>query len=268
MNNEKIRVLIGDDTADYGVKVASKLREMGVFAYTRRKDGNVILDSVKNSCPDVAVIDLTLPNLDAIALMRKVDEQLIRKPAFIVISSIKNDFIERQVVESGASYFIVSPFEIENLCSVIKSLVRKNDTSECTDMEIVVTDIIQQLGVPAHIKGYHYLRTAILEAVRNRNLMESVTKQLYPLVAAKYSTTPSRVERAIRHAITVAWDRCNIEVLNSFFGCTVDICRGRPTNSEFIALVTDKLRLKMKTVTAVRQFNRPLDYNEVQTYTA
>lgn len=268
MNNEKIKVLIGDDTAEDGVKIASKLREMGLFAYTRRKDGNVILEAVRKNCPDVVVIDLTLPNLDAIALMRKINEHMVRKPAFIIISSIKNNFIERQVIEGGASYFIVRPYEPENLCSVIKSLVRKNDTSDCTDMEIVVTDIIQHLGVPAHIKGYHYLRTAILEAVENRSVMESVTKQLYPKVAEKYDTTASRVERAIRHAITVAWDRCDIEVLNSFFGCTVDIERGRPTNSEFIALVTDKLRLQMKTVTTVRQVNKPIEYIEKRTYSA
>lgn len=268
MYNEKIKVLIGDDTANDGVKVASKLREMGLFAYTRRKDGNIILESVRKDCPDVVVVDLTLPNLDAIALMRKINEQMVRCPEFIVISSIQNNFIERQVIEGGASYFIVRPYDAENLCSVIKSLVRKNSAYDCTDMELVVTDIIQHLGVPAHIKGYHYLRTAILEAMENRNLMESVTKLLYPLVAQKYGTTPSRVERAIRHAITVAWDRCDAEVLNSFFGCTVDICRGRPTNSEFIALVTDKLRLQMKNVTTVRQENKPIEYIEKKTYIA
>lgn len=246
MNNNQIKVLIGDNTADYGVKIASKLREYGVYAYTRRKDGNVIFESIKNDSPDVVVSDLTLPNLDAIALMKKSRELLIKKCEFIVTSAIKNSFIERQVIEAGASYFIVRPFDIENLCSVIKSVVRKNITEECTDMEIIVTDIIHRLGVPAHIKGYHYLRTAILEAVENRHLMDCVTKQLYPSVAKKYDTTSSRVERAIRHAIEIAWDRGNVEVINSFFGYTVDTYRGKPTNSEFIALVTDKLRLKYK----------------------
>lgn len=246
MENEQIKVLIGDDTADNGIKIASKLREYGIYAYTRRKDGNVIFEAIKNDLPDVAVIDLTLPNLDAIALMKKLNELLIKKPEFIITSSVKNNFIEKQVIESGAAYFIVKPFETENLCSVIKSIVRKGISDGCTDLEIIVTDIIHRLGVPAHIKGYHYLRTAILEAVINRNLMDCVTKMLYPSVAQKYDTTSSRVERAIRHAIEIAWNRGNTEVLNSFFGYTVDTYRGKPTNSEFIALVTDKLRLQYK----------------------
>lgn len=246
MKNEQIKVLIGDDTADYGVKIASKLRENGIYAFTRRKDGNIIYDSIKSDSPDVVVTDLTMSGLDGIALMQKVREDLSENTEFIITSSIKNSFIERQVFDSGASYYIVKPFEIENLCSVIKSVVRKNVSEECTDLEIIVTDLIHHLGVPAHIKGYHYLRTAILEAVQNRQLMDCVTKQLYPSVAEKYDTTSSRVERAIRHAIEIAWDRGNVEVLNSFFGYTVNTYRGKPTNSEFIALVTDKLRLQYK----------------------
>lgn len=256
MKNEQIKVLIGDDTADYGVKIASKLREHGVYAYTRRKDGGVIFESIKNDSPDVVVADLTLPTLDGIALMQKVNTTLSEGPKFIITSSIKNSFIERQVIEGGAAYFIIKPFEIENLCSVIKSIVRKNVSAECTDLEIIVTDMIHHLGVPAHIKGYHYLRTAILEAVNNHRLMDCVTKQLYPSVAEKYDTTSSRVERAIRHAIDVAWDRGNVEVLNSFFGYTVDTYRGKPTNSEFIALVTDKLRLQYKS--ALNQIKRDI----------
>lgn len=246
MNNDQIKVLIGDNSADYGVKIASKLREYGIYAYTRKKDGNVIFEAIQKDMPDVVVADLTLPNLDAIALMNKTDEFLAKKPEFIVTSAIKNNFIERQAIENGAAYFIVKPFDIENLCSIIKSIVRKNVSAECTDLEIIVTDIIHKLGVPAHIKGYHYLRTAILQAVENRRLMDCVTKQLYPSVAQKYDTTSSRVERAIRHAIEIAWDRGNVEVLNSFFGYTVNTYRGKPTNSEFIALVTDKLRLQYK----------------------
>lgn len=268
MINSKIKVLIGDDTADDGVRTASKLREMGVYAYTRRKDGNVIFESIRSNCPDVVVIDLTLPNLDAIALIKKTKELSAKQPEFIVVSAIKNNFIERQVIEGGASYFIVRPFETENLCSVIKSLVRKSNAFESADMEVIVTDIIQHLGVPAHIKGYHYLRTAILEAVRNNRLMDSVTKQLYPYVAVKYGTTPSRVERAIRHAITVAWERCDTEVINSFFGCTVDTFRGRPTNSEFIALVSDKLRLQMKNASNQEQRNEQIEYIEPKFYIA
>ena len=114
------------------------------------------------------------------------------------------------------------------------------------DMEVIVTDVIHQLGVPAHIKGYHYLREAILASLANGALLESVTKSLYPTVAERFETTPSRVERTIRHAIEIAWDRGNLDTLNSFFGYTVDTSKGKPTNSEFIALITDKIRLKYK----------------------
>ncbi len=254
MRTEEIKVLIGDDTAEYGVSIAAKLRDYGIFAYTRRKDGAVIYESIKNDAPDVAVTDLTLPKLDSIAMIKKLHELTGVKTEFIVTSAIKNNFIERQVIESGASYFIVKPFDAENLCSIIKSLVRRNVTDECTDLEIIVTDIIHRLGVPAHIKGYHYLRTAILQSINDRQLMECVTKKLYPSVAEKYNTTSSRVERAIRHAIEIAWERGNTDVLNSFFGCTIDVYKGKPTNSEFIALVTDKLRLQYKT--ALRKSSR------------
>jgi two-component system response regulator (stage 0 sporulation protein A) len=174
---------------------------------------------------------------------------------FIITSAIQNSFIERQVFESGAAYFLVKPFEAENLCSIIKSIAQKTASADCTDAEIIVTNIIHKLGVPAHIKGYHYLRTAILEASKDRRLLDSITKCLYPLVAEKYSTTPSRVERAIRHAIELAWDRGNAEVLESFFGYTINTYRGKPTNSEFIALITDKLILQRKSAIAINKTN-------------
>ena len=150
-------------------------------------------------------------------------------------------------MENGASRFMLKPYAAEDLCRAINSILGDKADSFSDDMEIVVTDIIHQLGVPAHIKGYHYLRTAILHSIEDKTLLESVTKLLYPTVAGIYDTTSSRVERAIRHAIEIAWDRGNVDTLNSFFGYTVDISKGKPTNSEFIALITDKLRLRYKT---------------------
>ena len=251
MENDRIKVLIGDDTAGGGVKYASMLREMGIYAYTRRKEGRVLFESIISDEPDVVVVDLTLPDMDAIVLMRNVEDLRRSLPAFIVTSDIRNSFVERQVMENGASYFMARPYDTETLCSIIKSVSKRVVNSSCADMEVMVTDIIQKLGVPAHIKGYHYLRTAILNAVENRGLMDCVTKQLYPCVAKQYDTTSSRVERAIRHAIEIAWDRGDAGVINSFFGYTVDSMRGRPTNSEFIALVTDKLRLQMKSTVTI-----------------
>lgn len=246
MENESIKVLIGDNSAANGVKAAAKLRESGMIAYTRKMEGSTIYESIINDRPDVVITALTLHDTDAITLITRVKEKLINVPAFIVASNVNNSFIERQVLANGAAYFISEPFDLNELASIIKSVCKKTASTTCTDTEIMVTDIIQKIGVPAHIKGYHYLRTAIISAINNSHLMESVTKQLYPCVAQKYSTTSSRVERAIRHAIEIAWDRGNSDVISSYFGYSVNSYRGRPTNSEFIALITDKIRLKLK----------------------
>ncbi len=244
--NSKIKVLIGDDSASTSVNLANKLREKGLYVYTRRKDCQVIVDSIRNDPPDVAVLDINIKNGDAVTVMKKVRELPVRTPAFIITSDLDNEFIEHQVMDNGASRFMLKPYDAEELFSVIDSVLGDKTSSMSNDMEIVVTDMIHQLGVPAHIKGYHYLRTAILYSIEDKSLLESVTKLLYPTVASLYDTTSSRVERAIRHAIEIAWDRGNVDTLNSFFGYTVDTSKGKPTNSEFIALITDKLRLRYK----------------------
>ena len=244
--NNKIKVLIGDDSAGTGVSLANKLRERGMYAYTRRKDCGVIVDSIKNDPPDAAVLDITAENGDAVTIMKKVRELGVKYPAFIITSAFDNEFIERQVMENGAAKFLLKPYDADDLIGAITSALGDRANSLSDDMEIVVTDMIHQLGVPAHIKGYHYLRTAILYSIEDKTLLESVTKLLYPTVARIYETTSSRVERAIRHAIEIAWDRGNVDTLNSFFGYTVDTSKGKPTNSEFIALITDKLRLRYK----------------------
>ena len=244
--NNKIKVLIGDDSASEGVSIANKLRERGMYAYTRRKDCSVILDSIRKDPPDVAVLDITVQDGDAVLIMKKTRELGVRFPVFIVTSPFDNEFIERQVIDNGASKFLLKPYDADDLCNAINSALGGRAGSLSDDMEIVVTDIIHQLGVPAHIKGYHYLRTAILYSIEDKTLLDSVTKLLYPTVANIYDTTSSRVERAIRHAIEIAWNRGNVDTLNSFFGYTVDTGKGKPTNSEFIALITDKLRLRYK----------------------
>lgn len=248
MDNRKIKVLIGDDSAEYGVACANELRSLGLYVVTRRRDGKLILDAIHNDQPDVVVIDAILPNMDAIEILEKTRYQE-RRPHFIITSAYENEFIERQVMENGAAYFMMKPFDISTLGNRIKGLMQKQKTTETAiqqaDLEVIVTDMIHQLGVPAHIKGYHYLRTAILASIQNQALLESVTKMLYPTVAQKYDTTSSRVERAIRHAIEIAWDRGDLDTINSFFGYTVNNCKGKPTNSEFIALLTDKRAFSM-----------------------
>ena len=244
--NGKVKVLIGDDSAETGVSIANKLRERGMYAYTRRKDCGVILESIRKEPPDVAVLDVSAQNGDVVTIMKRVRELGVKFPVFIVTSSFDNEFIERQVMDNGASKFLLKPYDADDLCAAINSSLGDKANSLSDDMEIVVTDIIHQLGVPAHIKGYHYLRTAILYSISDKALLDSVTKLLYPTVAEIYDTTSSRGERAIRHASEIAWDRGNVDTLNAFFGYTVDTGKGKPTNSEFIALITDKLRLRYK----------------------
>lgn len=251
----KVKVLIGDDSVEYGIACASPLRGQGMYVMTRPKDGTALLETIKSDAPDVVVMDAILPHMDAIELMKKVQASGGKRPQFIVTSAYDNPFIEKQVMQGGAAYFMLKPFEISALGERITSLTQGGMTGRnapgTENMEIVVTDVIHQLGVPAHIKGYHYLREAILSSIEDPELLESVTKLLYPTVAKRFDTTSSRVERAIRHAIEIAWDRGNLDTLNAFFGYTVNTCKGKPTNSEFIALITDKLRLQHRV--AMRQ---------------
>ena len=171
-------------------------------------------------------------------------------PAFVILSNFTSPALEREVMGSGASYFMVSPFEAGELAQRVQQIVGTGTAAPARGgeepLEIQVTEILHQIGVPAHIKGYHYLRDSILMAVRTPEIINAVTKQLYPSVAKDYETTPSRVERAIRHAIEVAWDRGDVDVLTGYFGYTIHNTRGKPTNSEFIAMISDRLRLHMK----------------------
>ncbi len=247
--NHKVKVLIGDDSVEYGIACANCFRSNGIYTVTRKKDGKVVLDSIKNDQPEVVIMDAVMTNYDAVEVMSKLKAGGGALPKFIITSAYDNAFLERQVVEAGASYFVQRPFDNDMMLRRAQKLLSgdlADDMDQPHDLEVVVTEIIHQLGVPAHIKGYHYLRTAILMSIDDAELMESITKRLYPSVAKEFSTTSSRVERAIRHAIEIAWDRGNIDTLNSFFGYTVNTCKGKPTNSEFIALITDKLRLQYK----------------------
>jgi len=245
--NDKIKVLIGDDTVDFGITTASALRNYGLYAITRRKDGNILFNAIMDEKPDFVIIDTVMPHMDAIDLIRQTKNQMNFFPHFIVTSSYDNPFVEREIMELGAAYYMLRPFDYKILAERIISMTTVQDRNITEqNLEIVVTDTIHQLGVPAHIKGYHYLRTSIMLSIENPELLDSVTKLLYPTVAQKFNTTSSRVERAIRHAIEIAWDRGDLDILNSFFGYTVNTCKGKPTNSEFIALLTDKLRLQIK----------------------
>lgn len=258
---KRLKVLIGDDTQEYGVSCAETLRSMGFFCILRPKDGAIMFETIRDELPDIAVIDLSMATFDAIELVKRLNKIPDKKPVIIVTSVCDNAFAQRTLAQLGVAYFLIRPFDYKVLGSRINEIMGYDlldDTSfsarptqvTTPDLEVVVTEMIHQLGVPAHVKGYHYIRSAILHCIENNEMLECITKLLYPTVAEEYSTTPSRVERAIRHAIELAWDRGNIETLNSFFGYTVNTGKGKPTNSEFIALVTDKIKLKFrKTVT-------------------
>ena len=197
-----------------------------------------------------------MPHIDALGVLERSKTMNLQKsPLFFVMSNFDNPRLEQQALSAGASYYLLKPFKAETLAQRIIQVtgwqsnelplkLKKPQTD--TDLEVMVTEIIHQIGVPAHIKGYHYLREAIILSVNNPEIINSITKQLYPTVAKKFHTTSSRVERAIRHGIEVAWDRGDVDVLNSYFGYTIHIGRGKPTNSEFIAMIADKLRLKLK----------------------
>ncbi len=247
---DKIKILIGDDSSEYGLTWASLLKKEGMFTAARRKNGKVILESVKNDMPDFLIIEAKMPELDAASLLDEIRAAKGTVPVTIVVSNINTPELEKEVMDAGASYFMVKPFAPEIMVNKINALknYRKAASPETVrdiaNIEYIVTDMIHRIGIPAHIKGYHYLRTAIILSINDDEMINSVTKLLYPTVAQKYSTTSSRVERAIRHAIEIAWDRGDVDVLNGLFGYTIHTARGKPTNSEFIALIADKLRLQ------------------------
>lgn len=248
MTKPTLKTLICDESADFGIKLASYLSQNDIFAYTRRNEEKYIVSSIVSDSPDLVIADLTLRDSDAVQLMTKVRGLVKKAPQFIIISEISNSFIDRQLIECGASYTIAKPFELDDIYNIIKLATIKNISEQCDDAELIVTNLIRSLGIPAHVKGYRYIRTAILESAKDRQCLESMTKQLYPRVASIYQTTPARVERAIRHSIETAWNRNNKEAMSAFFGCSVENFVSRPTNSEFIALASDKLMLHMRKV--------------------
>ncbi|MCL1880864.1 MAG: sporulation transcription factor Spo0A [Oscillospiraceae bacterium] len=267
MSKKQIRVLIGDDSSEFGMAWASALVARKMYVVTRPKNGQQLLDIIKSDKSfDVAVIEAKMPELSAESLLKALAKSNLRErmpmPIVIVVANYDSPQTEIEVMGAGAKYYLVKPFDSSYLASKILELVNGSmvytpvptpdfvsyniHDAVPDDVEYLITDIIHQIGIPAHIKGYHYLRASILLSVEDPDIMNHITKKLYPMVAKQYQTTPSRVERAIRHAIEIAFDRGNIDTLNSFFGYTIQNAKGKPTNSEFIALIADKLILKFK----------------------
>lgn len=228
------------------------------------RDGEEVCQIIKDKEPDIVLLDIIMPKLDGLTVMEKIgqDIHIQKKPEFVVISAIGQERITEDAFLLGARYYIMKPFDHEMLLSRIQSLKvdrqkRKTEIRKVVpyetkmdymerNLETDVTNMIHEIGVPAHIKGYQYLRDAIMMAVEDMNMLNSITKILYPTIAKNHQTTPSRVERAIRHAIEVAWSRGKMDTIDELFGYTVSVGKGKPTNSEFIALIADKIRLDYK----------------------
>lgn len=251
----RLKVLIADDSAQFGKECQKALKDFGFDVVLCSKDGERVSNSIDNGNYDVVLMDAFMSNGDGIDVLEHINESLVEKPLVILVSSVDSPDFEEQMINAGADYYFIKPV---NPASVAKRIARlsnwktekkKRELAPFTDsdMDVVISDIMRQIGVPAHIKGYHYLRTSIKLSVHDSEMLSSVTKLLYPTVAKAYNTTASRVERAIRHAIEVAWDRGDVDVLSSYFGYTIQSQRGKPTNSEFIAMITDKIKLSMRT---------------------
>ena len=254
---KKLKIIIADDTTELGKNCAKVFKAYGMEVSLCEKDGKTVLGRIKTDKPDIVLADVFMPNLDILGVLEGMkDVKKEERPIVIAMSAFDNQRLEKELLDAGAGYYFLKPFDTNNMAERIMKLshwkndntplVLKNDVLTDTELEMMITEIIHEIGVPAHIKGYHYLREAIILSVKNSEIINSVTKLLYPTVAKNYGTTASRVERAIRHAIEVAWDRGDIDVLNSYFGYTIQNDRGKPTNSEFIAMISDKLRLKLK----------------------
>jgi len=245
-------VLIADSSEEFCSSLSSTLQRVGGFQIVGTAgDGEQAIRMVMDKKPDILVLDLMLSKQDGISVLKAID-RMERKPATLATSGFVTEYVANAAANLGVRYLMLKPCDMgavaERLEEIrggesLRPVLRRPDK---TSIETMVTGIIHEIGVPAHIKGYQYLREAIIIAVNDMDVINAITKVLYPQVAKTFQTTPSRVERAIRHAIEVAWDRGDLDTLQRFFGYTVSNTKGKPTNSEFIALIADKLQLQLK----------------------
>ena len=270
MKDSKISVLIADDNKEFcNILNDYLLNQRDIVVTGIAKDGLEALQLIEEKKPDLVVLDIIMPHLDGLGVLERLHAKNgDNTPRIIVLSAVGQDKITQRALELGAEYYAIKPIDIEVLLGRIKDIknftpseIKKTYAStreirgqfieiskkDQENLEALVTNVIHEVGVPAHIKGYQYLREAIMMVVNNIDIINQITKQLYPDIAVKYHTTPSRVERAIRHAIEVAWGRGQSDTVDNIFGYTISAAKGKPTNSEFIAMIADKLRLELKT---------------------
>ncbi len=253
MSDNTIKVLLTDDNVDFcGVLKSYLDAKSDIEVVDVCHDGESAFEKVYQHKPDVVVLDGIMPKLDGLGFLEKVrqsGEALDTK--FIMLTALTAEDVTQSALNLGVSYYMAKPFDMESLVQRIRTAKHGNQqvqqkTNSQVSIEARVTQILHEIGVPAHIRGYHYMRESIILAIDDIDMLNYITKELYPCIAKKYNTTPSRVERAIRHAIEVAWSRGVVDSKNNLFGYTINANRGKPTNSEFIALIADRLRLEIK----------------------
>lgn len=266
----KASVLIVDDNREFCDILSSFVERDEYFKVVGiAKDGLEALDKIAEKEPDVLILDIIMPHLDGLGVLEKLRElDLEKMPKVVILSAVGQDQITQRAIELGADYYVVKPFDFKVFMKRLRQIIGINNgikgmeknnyikmpiidginINESKNLEAKITNVIHEIGVPAHIKGYQYLREAISMVIEDMDLLGAITKELYPNIANVFNTTPSRVERAIRHAIEVAWTRGKVETINKIFGYTVNTNKGKPTNSEFIAMVADKLRLEIEMV--------------------
>ena len=251
--DKRTTVLIADNGEEFCVALTAALQRADGFQVVGTAgDGELAIRQIERLKPDILVLDLMLSKQDGISVLKTI-AAMEKRPVVLATSAFITDYVSAAVANLGARYLMLKPCDMTALVERMEE-IRGGETlrlvssrrSEKTSIESLVTGIIHEIGVPAHIKGYQYLREAIIIAVNDMDVINAITKVLYPQVAKTFQTTPSRVERAIRHAIEVAWDRGDLDTLQRFFGYTVSNTKGKPTNSEFIALIADKLQLQLK----------------------
>ncbi|MDD2981312.1 MAG: sporulation transcription factor Spo0A [Hespellia sp.] len=258
---DHLNVAIADDNVrilDMLDEIISADKDLNVVG--KAHNGEEAYQLIKAKQPDVVLLDLIMPKMDGLTVMDRVnhDKTLKKHPNFIVVTAIGQENITEDAFNRGANYYIMKPFNNELVLNRVKNIRQFSQTHsknteektagtiEANDLESRVTTMLHEIGIPAHIKGYHYLRDAIIMAVEDMDVLNAITKVLYPTVAKKHQTTSSRVERAIRHAIEVAWSRGEIDTIDQLFGYTVSTGKGKPTNSEFIALIADTIQLEFR----------------------
>lgn len=247
---KRTTVLVADGSEEFCTQLSRELQSSGYQLVGTATDGLSAIKQIKAAAPEVLILDLMLPKADGFTVLRSLPEE--HRPKLLLTASFATEFVTSAAMNAGADYLMLKPCAPQSVAERVGEIMAADRAAaqrrlpQEPDIETMVTNVIHEIGVPAHIKGYQYLREAIIIAVEDMDVINAITKVLYPQVAKTFSTTPSRVERAIRHAIEVAWDRGDLDTLQRFFGYTVSNTKGKPTNSEFIALIADRLQLQLR----------------------